>query len=148
MKGAGSGLGTFRVNTSEPSICIGESNVFLGQKRMNNSNLSEICGNNSIRMMPVSPSASFLGHTNQTNNQNMIKNQEHLMMELEKSLGNYRKAEVQIEKYKVKIDDLKSYKMKQVDNLNKIIETFMAENGALLGLAAGSDKNSTLWQYS
>jgi len=70
------------------------------------------------------------------------------MIELEKSLGNYRKAEVQIEKYKVKIDDLKNYQMKQVDNLNKIIESFMTENGALVGLVAGSDKNSTIWQYS
>jgi hypothetical protein len=28
IKNAGSGLGTFRVNTSEPSIC--ENNIFLG----------------------------------------------------------------------------------------------------------------------
>ena len=115
---------------------------------MNNSHLSEICGNNSIRMMPISPSASFLGHTNQTNNQNMIRNQEQLMMELEKSLSNYRKAEVQIDNYKVKIDDLKNYQMKQVETLNKIIESFMNENGALAGLVAGSDRNSTIWQYS
>jgi hypothetical protein len=44
------------------------------------------------------------------------------MADLEKSLNNYRKAEVQIEKYQMKIDDLKNYQMKQVENLNKIIE--------------------------
>ena len=67
------------------------------------------------------------------------------MIELEKSLSNYRKAEVQIEKYKMKIDDLKSYQMKQVDTLNKIMESFVTENGTLMGLVAGSDKNSTVW---
>lgn len=70
------------------------------------------------------------------------------MADLEKSLNNYRKAEVQIEKYQMKIDDLKNYQMKQVENLNKIIEQFMSENGGIMGLVAGSDKNSTIWQYS
>ena len=64
---------------------------------MDNSNISEIHFNdNSMRMLPVSPSASqpnsFLGLSN-------IKNQDVLIQELEKSLNNYKSAQQQIQKY-------------------------------------------------